>query len=325
MKKKDAGANLIAALITIITFLTAVFGVVCGFFFVLAFRRKEPKLADKVFGGPKQDPDNDYRKKLMEKNNAWLASRKTADFNMPSEDGLELHATMIWAESDHHKTVIMIHGFRASGTNDFPWLMRYYHNQGFNVLLVDDRAHGLSEGNWLGFSWLDRRDLVGWARLIVSLLGEEEKILLHGLSMGGAAVMMASGEADLPVQVKAIVEDCGFSTTLDQFRHVFPDKLAILREPVLAVDSFICKLFRGYYFSEASSLKQLEKDTRPMLFIHGGSDTFVPTQMVYENYYACSGPKEIYICEDAEHAMSYFHDSAAYEKKVSEFLSTYFD
>lgn len=109
----------------------------------------------------------------------------------------------------------------------------------------------------------------------------QSKIVLHGVSMGGATVMMTSGEA-LPPNVKAIVEDCGYTTAKDQLAYQLKRMYRLPIFPLLHITSLLTKLRAGYFFGEASALDQLQKSKTPMLFIHGDADLFVPTEMVYE-------------------------------------------
>ena len=293
------------------------------YFYRMAFARTLPAGSGMVLGIPgkpgKRNPDEkawDALKKLQE---SWLETVKKKTIHIVSEDGLRLYGTLLMPAKKTAKTVILVHGFHG-GAADFPGLDRFFLEHGFNVLYVENRAHGRSEGRYLGFGYKDRRDLVSWSKKIVRLTGEDAEIVLLGISMGGAAVMSASGEADLPVQVKAIIEDCGFASTLGEFYSVFPKVLLPIRTPVIMTASLISKLKEGYFFSEANEKQAVSQNTRPMLFIHGGNDTFVPTRMVYEVYECCSAYKEIYICPGALHAGSYSHAPETYEACVERFL-----
>ena len=61
----------------------------------------------------------------------------------------------------------------------------------------------------------------------------------------------------------------------------------------------------GWSFGEASPLKQVAKCRKPMLFIHGDNDTYVPTAMVYPLYEAKPQPKQLWIAPGSKHALSY--------------------
>lgn len=188
--------------------------------------------------------------------------------------------------------------------------------------MPDDRGHGGSEGDYIGFGWPDRKDYLLWIRKIIEAVGESAQIVLHGISMGGATVMMISGEK-LPEQVKVIVEDCGYTSVYDQLLYQLKRIYKLPAFPILPATSLLTRMKAGYHFNEASALKQLDKNKLPTLFIHGSEDTFVPTEMVWRLYEACKTEKEIYIAEGAGHGMAYSTDKAAYEQKVSDFVGRY--
>ncbi len=324
---KRSKSTLGAVLITLISFI-AMIGSLAAFLFRLIFVRRDKdtkaviKRGRKASEDAREDTDGIRRAELLDETKVWVEAHHPDRIHVRSYDGLKLTARLIRAEENQKKAAILVHGFRSEPEWDFGGLVQFYHKEGYHVLLVDDRAHGESEGNILGFGWLDRRDVVSWARQLVLLFGEDVQLILHGVSMGAAAVMMASGEYDLPTQVRGIIEDCGFSSTLDEFRHIFPKYLKALEGAVLAADNMIVKITSGYDLKDASCKEQLKLNFRPALFIHGSEDKFVPVDMVYDNYYATKGEKTLYVCKGADHARSYAHDPETYEKTVLSFLDS---
>jgi fermentation-respiration switch protein FrsA (DUF1100 family) len=252
----------------------------------------------------------------------WVESQKYETWNLITEDGLKLTAYYIAAKVETNKTVILAHGYTSRGKDMGSFAKFYYEKLDYNVLMPDDRGHGNSEGNYIGFGWPDRKDYVNWIRMIVDKVGVNAQIVLHGISMGGATVMMVSGEA-LPKQVKAIVEDCGYTSVYDELQYQLKRMYHLPSFPILHATSLLSKIRAGYYFKEATALNQVQKNKLPMLFIHGDEDTFVPTEMVWKLYDACTSDKDIYIVKGAGHGMAYGTDKLVYEQKVTDFLSSF--
>ena len=144
------------------------------------------------------------------------------------------------------------------------------------------------------------------------------KIMLHGTSMGGATVLMASG-LDLPDNVKGIVSDCGFTSPKEVFTHVLNNMYHLPAFPAIQGADLINKKLAGYGMDECNAKNEVKKAKVPILFIHGSEDTFVPCSMCNEIYDNCSSPKRKLIVEGAAHAESYYKDMAAYEKALDEF------
>lgn len=195
-----------------------------------------------------------------------------------------------------------------------------FYSLGYNVLAVDARAHGDSEGTKIGMGWPERMDVIEWIKLILSW-DSDAKIILHGVSMGAATVLMASGEA-LPENVKVVIADCGYTSEWDEFRRE-ADVLHIPWFPVLNVTSGLSKLYDGYNFKQASAIEQVKKSRIPTLFIHGTEDELVPYDMLGKLYSAASCEKECLTVNGAGHALSSSVEPKLYWNTVESFIEKY--
>lgn len=258
---------------------------------------------------------------LLEGRKAAMLERPHNDVWQMSFDGLKLHATYFPAQDQQgkQKLVICFHGYTSQGMSDYIGLSDYYQKRGFAMLLPDARAHGASEGEYIGFGCLDRQDALGWVRWAVEELGEETEILLHGTSMGAATLLMLSG-LSLPEQVKGIVSDCGFTSPKEVFTHVLHSMYHLPAFPLIPGADLVNRKLAGYGMDECNAKREVEKAEVPILFIHGGNDTFVPCSMCDEIYERCASKKRKLIIEGAAHAESYYKDMESYEKALTEFI-----
>jgi hypothetical protein len=199
---------------------------------------------------------------------------------------------------------------------------KLFYDLGFTIVLPDARGHGDSEGDYIGFGWPERHDYLAWIDSIIKRYGDDTELVLFGVSMGGATVLNVSGE-DLPKQVKAIVEDCGYSSVEKELSYQLKNLYKLPSYPFIPMTSLLTKYKAGYSFTEASPLDQVKKSTTPTLFIHGDQDSFVPTDMAYELYQAAASDKVLYIVPGAEHAYSYVTDKEEYRRQVRRFLARY--
>lgn len=269
----------------------------------------------------KKDFINDVKQEQIEKD--WhFAQNHLSEESIKSDDGLNLVAKKVTHDKPSKKVAIVAHGYMGKSDYMGQYAQLFY-DEGFDVLVPDNRAHGKSEGKYVGFGWLDRKDYVRWIDEVVKEYGTDVNIVLYGLSMGAATVMMTSGE-DLPQQVKVIIEDCGYDSVRNELAFQLNDMFNLPYFPMIPLASSYTKLRAGYSFGEASAVKQLEKNKLPLLFIHGDKDDFVPTDMVYQVYRATKGPKELVIFEGAKHAESLKKHPEEYKKTVKNFLSKYF-
>ena len=253
----------------------------------------------------------------------YYETKKQKWYMLSADEKYKLDANYI-PNKHSEKTVVLLHGYMNNKNTMAPYAY-LYHQLGYNVLLPDARAHGDSQGKYIGYGWIEKSDVVKWIKKVIRHNGDKSKIVVSGVSMGAATTMMTSGEK-LPHQVKAFVEDCGYTSVKDEIEHEAQDLYnmpIIPRFPLVEVLSGINRIKVGYFMADGSSVNQLKKNKRPMLFIHGNKDTFVPTNMVYENNKATKGPKELWVVSNATHAKSYATHPKQYEKHVEKFLHKY--
>lgn len=234
-------------------------------------------------------------------------------------DSLRLHGKLF--KNSGTKYAIVCHGYTSKAKHMAGFVNKFY-SLGYNVLAVDARAHGDSEGTKIGMGWVERFDVIEWIKYIISL-EPDAQIILHGVSMGASTVLMASGE-ELPKNVKAIIADCGYTSEWDEFRQE-ADVLHIPWFPVLNASSAISKVRDGYDFKQASAVEQVKKSHIPTLFIHGSKDELVPYRMLNELYSAANCEKEILTIQGAGHALSSSVAPELYWNTVETFLKKHLD
>lgn len=266
-----------------------------------------------------RDPESLKAKNVMFWSHDWIRSTPHETVNIASFDNLKLSASFVRSMKSN-KVVMLAHGYTGCGY-DMSEIARVYNEEyGYSVLMCDARAHGKSEGDYIGFGWLDRLDYLQWIDWIIREMGTECSIVMHGISMGGATVLMTAGER-LPPNVKAVISDCAFTSVYDEVSYVMKKWYRIHDEELLKEVSRKSKESASYSFEEASTLEQVKKISIPVLFIHGEEDSFIPLWMVYALYDACSAPKQLFTVPLANHATSSRVDPENYAKTVENFLS----
>ena len=190
----------------------------------------------------------------------------------------------------------------------------------YDILLVDQRAHGQSEGKTISFGINERCDLLSWLQYVDARFGADEyRIILSGVSMGAATVLMAA-ELALPAAVKGIIADCGYTSPRAIIRKVMKDAglCPALLYPFVRLAA---RLAGGFDLDEASAVESVRHCRVPVLIIHGEADGFVPCSMAREIYAACACDKELLLVPGADHVMSYIVDTKRYEETVRRFIA----
>lgn len=201
-----------------------------------------------------------------------------------SEDGLRLHAWVLDPDCiapKPHVYAICLHGFCGEPQEMARYALRYA-RMGCTVLLPALRAHERSQGRYVGMGYLDRRDVMRWINLVVRA-DSQARIILHGNSMGAAAVMLAAAEPDLPAQVKAVIEDSGYSSASSEMRFVARSMLRLPRVvglPMLGAMSMICRMHAGFWLADGDCVRAAGRIRVPMLCVHGTADQLVPHEFM---------------------------------------------
>ena len=259
---------------------------------------------------------------IIKKKRNILMSHIYEIVRVKSVDNLNLKGILFKREGSK-KIVICFHEYTSKGLADFTAISNFYLDMGYNMLIVDERGHGKSEGKYIGLGYLEKDDAVRWINYAIERYGEECEIVLHGIAMGGTTAVMTSS-MDLPSNVKCIISDSGYTSAskalgvlLKSIYHiVFP-------LPTLFIANMICKRIAGYKFNECNVIDEVKKSKLPILFIHGEKDKIVPCSMCYDLYNNCKAPKDILIVKEAGHEESYYIDSKSYEEKVKNFIIKY--
>lgn len=233
-----------------------------------------------------------------------------------SRDGLKLSGRYYHIK-DGAPLDIGFHGYRSSPMTDFSGGSELSFRLGHNVLLVDQRAHGKSEGRTIAFGIQERWDVLSWTQYAVERFGPDTKVVLYGVSMGAATVLMAS-ELELPENVKGIIADCPYSSPEKIIRKVakqmnIPDWLAW---PFVVIGA---KVYGGFDIRETDAAQAVKNAQVPILIIHGEADGFVPCEM---SDIAAHNPEMVvrYTFPGADHGISYLADTPRYQKLVTEFM-----
>ena len=214
--------------------------------------------------------------------------------------------------------MILVHGYSANYHIHMPFA-RLFLNEGFNVLLVDQRAHGGSEGKYTTYGYYEKNDIDGWIKYLEGKNGEDIYIGLHGQSLGGATVLMCGVNNN---KVKFIIDDCGFSNGKEEIKHEFDKQRYIPFKPVYWLLRKKIKCRCNFDMDEVNPLKEIQNSNKPILFIHGKEDKLVPYTMTEDMYNKRANKEDIlYLVEDADHMECYGANREKYEEVVRKFIS----
>lgn len=275
-------------------------------------KRRETLDSHKLMQGEQYDPLHDEMLSMVIEADALAYE----DVWMTNREGMRLHARY-YEVTPGAPLEILFHGYRANPIRDFSGGITREKNRGWNMLLVDQRAHGQSAGRYLAFGVKERFDCLDWIGWANDRLGGETPIVLAGISMGAATVLMAAG-LDLPANVRGILADSGYTSPREIIQSVMREiHCPLFIYPLLRLGG---RLYGGFDVDSASAEDALRRCRVPVLFVHGEDDRFVPCAMGRRNFAACASEKRLLTIPGAGHGLSYLIDKAQYEAVLTDFL-----
>lgn len=235
-------------------------------------------------------------------------------------DGLKL-AGRYYHVKDGAPVDICFHGWRGNGIRDFCGGSKLAFELGHNVLIVEQRGQGASEGHTMTYGVKEKYDVLSWAKYVNERFGTDTELYIYGVSMGAATVLMATG-LELPDNVKAVIADCPYASPVEIIKKVTDDDMKLpfnLFKPLIYAAALIYGHFNlGDKLSDCR--EAVKKSKVPVLLIHGEEDKFVPAWMSRPIAEANPELVRYETFPGADHGMSYMVDTERYEKIVKEFL-----
>jgi len=259
---------------------------------------------------------------IINEGRKWFASQEKEYIELPAFDGVRLAGEYLPAEDEAKGTIILFHGYRATEFRDFGCVYKLYHDMGYSLLSVHQRAHGKSSGKYITFGVRERFDCLCWAQYVCDRFGKNHPTFISGISMGAATVLMAS-ELDLPENVRGITADSSYASPYDEFAHVLKTSLHLPPHPFIDIAEFFAKVFAGFSFRGANALDAVKNTKIPILFISGEADDFVPHQFTLDLYEACASEKYLLTVPRAGHGLGYLFDKEKCIAVLQDFFGKY--
>lgn len=282
-----------------------------------------------AFYAPKRVDENDFQlpKGSQYRKHHPVILRSIEEMQRHSYEKIEIHSfdgTRLYGRYFHNQDgapiQIHFHGYKSTAILDFCGGNHLARKIGHNVLLIDQRSHGKSEGRTITFGIKERRDCLCWIDYARNRFGTDIPIILVGLSMGAATVLMAA-DLNLPDNVKGIIADCPFSSPKAIIQKVSRD----MHVPVKLMYPFIrlgALLFGHFNLEESDALTAVAHAKIPILLFHGEDDRFVPCQMSHDIKNACSSPVTLITVPEAGHGLCYMVAPQTYENATLDFINS---
>ena len=283
------------------------------------------RITDESYAAQVQTSDIQVNRQLaLNQTDEWLETVHSQAIALETEDGYTLIANEFYAQdqsAENHRWALVLHGYTGWKEEMYPFA-RWYHEQGYHVIVPDLRCQGESEGDFIGMGWTDHYDCDLWIDYILTQ-DPDARIVIHGQSMGAATALMMAGEKSLSDHVAAVISDSSYTDAYSMFGDKVKEWFYLPAFPLVDSARFVLKLRGGYDLMDASALDAVAKSNTPTLFIHGASDAMISVQMSRDLYDAATCDKDLLIIDGAGHAQAQDKDPEAYYGAIQKFLQEY--
>ena len=288
--------------------------VVSYFVFLANYRRWSDKKVRHAF-----DTNEDYEKTRPQMLIACdeMNKKETEIVEITSFDGLTLRGR--YFDNNSNKTVIFFHGLRTEPTLLFSVVALRLYNEGYNILYVYSRGHGISDGKYTSYGYHEKKDALAWVEYVNKVKGCNN-IYLYGASMGATTIALASPNLD-PNIVKGLVIDAAY-TTVDELIGHLSKLYHIPTGFFMGLVRWFGKIILKVNFREDDTRISLASNKIPALFTQGSKDNVVIIDFFNDNYDKCASTKQKILVEGAGHAIALTYGGEPVIKQLITFLNT---
>ncbi|MBR6006350.1 MAG: alpha/beta fold hydrolase [Clostridia bacterium] len=267
---------------------------------------------------PSMPDDEEYvglYKQATEWGKQWSAFKKDVEIK---NEGLRLYGEYFDFGSD--RAVIILPGRMEACTYSYHY-GEPYRKAGWNVLTIDNRAHGRSDGKVNSLGYKEYRDVIAWAKLLHDEYGIRS-VVLHGICIGASCALFAAASKNCPDYIAGIVGDGMYQCFYDSCKnHMVKDKRPIY--PFLMETMLWIRLISGANAVTDGPKKRIYDMYKPILFIHSREDLFSTPEKVQQLYDRCpSEHKKLVWFDRGGHSRVRYNNPELYDQTVSDFLAT---
>lgn len=263
-------------------------------------------------------PENEEQQSMWNEGCLWARERadKKQDLHIVN-DSLNLYGEL-YRFNDSKKCVIILPG-RCECLMYSYYFAHPYEKAGYNVLVIDSRAHGKSDGIYNTIGKEESKDLLKWIELLVNDFGMEE-IYLHGICVGTASGLVALADKGCPNAVKGLITEGCFTSFKETFkRHMIELKRPTF--PVLGLVMHLIKKYAGTDYRKVAPIKVIKNIKQRVLFLYGEKDIFSIPEKSKKLFAACgSKDKKLVWFHKGGHSHLRINNTLKYDEAIIEFL-----
>lgn len=264
-------------------------------------------------------PENEEQMQMWNAGVAWAEQKRENMVEVEIEnDGFRLFGE--YYDFGKDRCVIILPG-RCESLMYSYYFAPPYEKAGFNVLVIDTRCHGKSDGIYNTIGVKERKDVLAWGKVANERFGNQE-IYIHGICIGTASGLYALADENCPAYFKGLVTEGCFVSFRETFkRHMIADKRPLF--PVLDLVMLHINKYTGtnvYRQTPLRAIRKMRPDLR-FLFLYGKLDIFSLPEKSQKLFDACaSQDKKLVWFDKGGHSHLRINNTQTYDETIIEFF-----
>ncbi len=219
-----------------------------------------------------------------------------------------------------NKKAVMVLSGRTESLRYGYFFAKPYVEMGYNVLVMDPRAHGESDGTYNTIGFEESKDMLVWAKLLHDKHGVEE-IVFHGICIGSAGGMYAITSGNCPDYIKGLVAEGMFTRFEESMRNHLKERKKNMY-PIMHCINFWMHHYTGHTMS-FGPIDVMHKMDRPLLMLHSKLDTYSRPELAEKLYGLCPVQnKKLVWFNKGGHSLLRITDMELYDSSIKAFLAT---
>ena len=215
------------------------------------------------------------------------------------------------------KTVIIIPGRTESYSYSY-FYAPAYQKAGYNVLVIDKRAHGYSDGLVGEIGKKSSKDIIAWAKTLHEKFHMND-ISLHGICIGSSICLYTVIDPECPNYIKRLVSDGMFTTFYVSFyRHMQEQQ-----RPLFPYCRFVMKWgkkYSGEEYIHDGPIYEIQKVKIPCLFLFTELDKYTLHKDALALYQKCgASKKKIVFFDKGLHSHVRINNPEKYDQAIEDF------
>lgn len=250
----------------------------------------------------------------------WLKTYEKNLFNVKiKNDGFTLVG--IYFDFGYEKSVIIIAG-RSESCLYSCYFAEPYRKSGFNVLVIDNRSHGESDGKYNNVGYKEYVDILAWGKFLHDKKNNKT-ILCHGICIGSATALYALIDSKCPKYMIGLVADGMFTTFRESFYNhlVFQHKVKF---PTVQIMMILVTIHSGHNAFKEGPKTCIQNLEKPILFLYSKQDKFSLPENAIELYEKCHAPKKLIWFEKGVHSHLRINNIEKYDNSICGWIAEKF-